>query len=149
MTITPHFSSQQLDSMKNNFINVGDTKSYVDYLSYGDGNDALMYSLFMANKYNDNIAQYYVYVLLNGFFENMGIKMDSVTNDIAIAYLQKSVAQGNPDAQFEMSRLLLYGIGVQQDTIAAKEYIYKIFEKPKADKIWFIKRRDYIKSLHQ
>jgi hypothetical protein len=149
ITITPQYTSQQLDSIKRLFVENGDENAYVEYFGYRSDDHELLYSFYMADTYNSAVAQYRIYRMLTEFYNNLGVEIDTVTNALAISYLKKSVEQNDSYAQFEMSRLLLYGIGVPQDTVAAKEYIYKIFEKPKADKVWFIKRRDYLKSLQK
>ena len=146
ITITPQYTSQQLDSIKKIFIETGDENAYVEYYGYRN-DDELMYSLYMANTYNSTIAQYRIYQIMTEFYNNIGVEIDSLTNALAISYLKRSAEQNNFYAQCELSRLLLYGKGVTQDTIAAKEYIYRAYEKKKADKIWFINKRDYLNSL--
>lgn len=148
ITITPQYTSQELDSIKKRFVEKGDHNAYVTYFGYRGDDQELLYSFYMANKYNDSGAQYDIYQKLTSFHNDLGVEIDSATNALAISYLKRSIEQNYSSALYEMSMLLLYGIGVQQDTAAAKEYIYKRFDKPKADKIWFIKKRQYEESLN-
>jgi hypothetical protein len=143
-TITPTYTQEELDSMKMRFIKDGDHNDYMTYTGYADDKENnFIYTFYMANTYNNSFAQYEMYGMINEFYNNIGIEMDSTANAIAISYLKRSVVQGHDYAEWEMSRLLLCGIGIPKDTLVARELIYKRQKKERADKIWFIKKRDY------
>ncbi len=143
-TITPTYTQEELNSMKMRFIKDGDHNDYMTYTGYADDKENnFIYTFYMANTYNNSFAQYEMYGMINEFYNNIGIEMDSTANAIAISYLKRSVVQGHDYAEWEMSRLLLCGIGIPKDTLVARELIYKRQKKERADKIWFIKKRDY------
>lgn len=144
ITITPTYTQEELNSMKMRFIKDGDHNDYMTYTGYADDKENnFIYTFYMANTYNNSFAQYEMYGMINEFYNNIGIEMDSTANAIAISYLKRSVVQGHDYAEWEMSRLLLCGIGIPKDTLVARELIYKRQKKERADKIWFIKKRDY------
>jgi hypothetical protein len=97
----------------------------------------------MANTYNNSYAQFEMYEMIKEFYKNIGIEMESTANAIALSYLKRSIEQEESFAEWEMSRLLLCGIGTPKDTLVARELTYKRQKKERADKIWFIKKRDY------
>ena len=145
-TITPTYKQEKLDSMKMHFIREGNPKAYLRYLFYSKNRkDKFIYAFYMANTYYNSYAQFQLYEMIKEFYKNIGIEMDSTDNAsaIAISYLKRSVVQGHDYAEWEMSRLLLCGIGIPKDTLVARELIYKRQKKERADKIWFIKKRDY------
>jgi hypothetical protein len=143
-TITPTYTQEELNSMKMRFIKDGDHNDYMTYTGYADDKaNNFIYTFYMANTYNNSFAQYEMYGMINEFYNNIGIEMDFTANAIAISYLKRSVVQGHDYAEWEMSRLLLCGIGIPKDTLVARELIYKRQKKERADKIWFIKKRDY------
>lgn len=144
ITITPTYTHEELDSMKMRFIKDGDHNDYMTYTGYADDKENnFIYTFYMANTYNHSFAQYEMYEMINEFYNNIGIEMDFTANAIAISYLKRSVVQGHEYAEWEMSRLLLCGIGIPKDTLVARELTYKRQKKERADKIWFIKKRDY------
>lgn len=143
-TITPTYTQEELDSMRMRFIKDGDHNDYMTYTGYADDKaNNFIYTFYMANTYNNSFAQYEMYGMINEFYNKIGIEMDFTANAIAISYLKRSVVQGHDYAEWEMSRLLLCGIGTPKDTLVARELTYKRQKKERADKIWFIKKRDY------
>ncbi len=143
ITITPTYTQEELDSMRMRFIRTGDRKSYSRYLFYSQNSKGkFIYNFYMANTYNNSYPQFNMYEMIKEFYKNIGIEMDSIVNAIALSYLKRSVEQEESYAEWEMSRLLLCGIGIPKDTLAAKKIIYKKFKKEKADKVWFINKRD-------
>lgn len=144
ITITPTYTKEELDSMRMRFIKEGDSKAYTKYHFYSKNKrDRFIYAFYMANTYNNRYAQYHMYETISEFYDSMGIEMDSTTNAIALSYLKRSYVQEHQLAEWEMSRLLLCGIGTPKDTLVARELTYKRQKKERADKIWFIKKRDY------
>lgn len=144
ITITPTYTQEELDSMRMRFIRTGDRKSYSRYLFYSQNSkEKFIYNFYMANTYNNSYPQFNMYEMIKEFYKNIGIEMDSIVNAIALSYLKRSVEQEESYAEWEMSRLLLCGIGIPKDTLVARELIYKRQKKERADKIWFIKKRDY------
>ena len=143
ITITPTYTQEELDSMRMRFIRTGDRKSYSRYLFYSKNRkDKFIYTFYMANTYNSSYPQLNMYEMIKEFYKNIGIEMDSIVNAIALSYLKRSVEQEESYAEWEMSRLLLCGIGIPKDTLTAKKIIYKKLKKEKADKVWFINKRD-------
>ena len=144
ITITPTYTHEELDSMRIRFIKEGIHHDYITYTAYtSDIENNFMYPFYMANTYNNSSAQYDMYGIISEFYDNIGIDIISTANAIALSYLKRSVVQGHDYAEWEMSRLLLCGIGIPKDTLVARELIYKRQKKERADKIWFIKKRDY------
>lgn len=142
-TITPTYKQEKLDSMKMHFIREGNPKAYLRYLFYSKNRkDKFIYAFYMANTYYNSYAQFQLYEMIKEFYKNIGIEMDSIVNAIALSYLKRSVEQEESYAEWEMSRLLLCGIGIPKDTLAANKIIYKKLKKEKADKVWFINKRD-------
>ena len=143
-TITPTYTHEELDSMRMRFIRTGDRKSYSRYLFYSKNRkDKFIYTFYMANTYNNSYPQFQLYEMIKEFYNNIGIEMESTANAIALSYLKRSIEQEESFAEWEMSRLLLCGIGIPKDTLVARELTYKRQKKERADKIWFIKKRDY------
>ena len=143
-TITPTYTQEELDSMRMRFIRTGDRKSYSRYLFYSQNSkEKFIYNFYMANTYNNSYAQFEMYEMIKEFYKNIGIEMESTANAIALSYLKRSIEQEESFAEWEMSRLLLCGIGTPKDTLVARELTYKRQKKERADKIWFIKKRDY------
>lgn len=143
-TITPTYTQEELDSIKTRFIKEGNSTAYSKYHLFSENrNDLFIYAFYMANMYENKNAQCQIYEMISEFYNNVGVEIDATVNSIALSYLRRSYAQEHEFAGSEMSRLLLIGIGIPKDTIAAKEIIYKRFKKEKADKIWFLKKRDY------
>lgn len=143
ITITPTYTQEELDSMRMRFIRTGDRKSYSRYLFYSQNSkEKFIYNFYMANTYNNSYPQFNMYEMIKEFYKNIGIEMDSIVNAIALSYLKRSVEQEESYAEWEMSRLLLCGIGIPKDTLAANKIIYKKLKKEKADKVWFINKRD-------
>ncbi len=143
ITITPTYTKEELDSMRMRFIKEGDSKAYTKYHFYSENKrDMFIYNFYMANTYNNSYPQFNMYEMIKEFYKNIGIEMDSIVNAIALSYLKRSVEQEESFAEWEMSRLLLCGIGIPKDTLAAKKIIYKELKKEKADKVWFINKRD-------
>ena len=143
-TITPTYTQVELDSMRIRFIKEGIHNDYITYTAYtSDIENNFMYPFYMANTYNNSSAQYELYGIISEFYDNIGIDIISTANAIALSYLKRSIVQEHLFAEWEMSRLLLCGIGIPKDTLVARELIYKRQKKERADKIWFIKKRDY------
>lgn len=145
-TITPTYTQEELDSMKMHFIREGNPKAYSRYLFYSKNRkDKFIYTFYMANTYYNSYAQFQLYEMIKEFYKNIGIEMDSTDNAsaIALSYLKRSAKQEEFSAKWEMSRLLLCGIWIPKDTIAAKEIIYRICKKEKAEKIWFANNITY------
>ena len=137
-TITPTYTQEELDSMRMRFIKEGNSKAYTKYHFYSENKrDMFIYAFYMANTYNNSYAQYHMYETISEFYDSMGIEMDSTTNAIALSYLKRSYVQEHQLAEWEMSRLLLCGIGTPKDTLVARELTYKRQKKERADKIWF------------
>lgn len=143
ITITPTYTHEELDSMRMRFIKEGDSKAYTKYHFYSENKrDIFIYAFYMANTYNNSYPQFNMYEMIKEFYKNIGIEMDSIVNAIALSYLKRSIEQEESFAEWEMSRLWLCGIGIPKDTLAAKKIIYKELKKEKADKVWFINKRD-------
>ena len=145
-TITPTYKQEKLDSMKMHFIREGNPKAYLRYLFYSKNRkDKFIYAFYMANTYYNSYAQFQLYEMIKEFYKNIGIEMDSTDNAsaIALSYLKRSAKQEEFSAKWEMSKLLLCGIWIPKDTIAAKEIIYRICKKEKAEKIWFANNITY------
>lgn len=142
-TITPTYTQEELDSMRIRFIKEGIHNDYITYTAYtSDIENNFMYPFYMANTYNNSSAQYDMYGIISEFYDNIGIDIISTANTIALSYLKRSIVQEHLFAEWEMSRLLLCGIGIPKDTLTAKKIIYKKLKKEKADKVWFINKRD-------
>ena len=144
ITITPTYTQAELDSMRNYFLQYGDENAYVNYLFYSrDEKKGFMYTFYMANTFNTDGAQFNMYQTIIEFYQCIGEELNATANATALFYLSSSLGQGNDNAEWEMSRLLLCGIGIPKDTLVARELTYKREKKERADKIWFIKKRDY------
>ena len=144
ITITPTYTQAELDSMRNYFLQYGDENAYVNYLFYSrDEKKGFMYTFYMANTFNTDGAQFNMYQTIIEFYQCIGEELNATANATALFYLSSSLGQGNDYAEWEMSRLLLCGIGIPKDTLVARELTYKRQKKERADKIWFIKKRDY------
>lgn len=144
ITITPTYTQVELDSMRNYFLQYGDENAYVNYLFYSrDEKKGFIYTFYMANTFNSDGAQFNMYQTIIEFYQCIGEELNATANDTALFYLSSSLGQGNDNAEWEMSRLLLCGIGTPKDTLVARELTYKRQKKERADKIWFIKKRDY------
>ena len=144
ITITPTYTQVELDSMRNYFLQYGDENAYVNYLFYSrDEKKGFIYTFYMANTFNSDGAQFNMYQTIIEFYQCIGEELNATANATALFYLSSSLGQGNDNAEWEMSRLLLCGIGIPKDTLVARELTYKRQKKERADKIWFIKKRDY------
>lgn len=146
MTITPRYTQVELDSMRMCFIKEGNQHDFVTYIGYSnDEENRFMFTFYMANMYNNSYTQFEMYEMIREFYKNIGIEINSTASEIALSYLKRSFVQEHFSAGWEMSRLLLCGIGMTKDTIAAKEIIYKQCKKEKAGKIWLANNINYPK----
>ena len=144
ITITPTYTHEELDSMRIRFIREGSNNDFMTYIGHRyDSENKSIYTFYMANTYNNSYIQFKMYKMIKEFYKNIGIEMESTANAIALSYLKRSIEQEESSAEWEMSRLLLCGIGIPKDTLVARELTYKRQKKERADKIWFIKKRDY------
>ena len=144
ITITPTYTHEELDSMRIRFIREGSHNDFMTYIGHRyDSENKSIYTFYMANMYNNSYTQFKMYEMIKEFYKNIGIEMESTANAIALSYLKRSIEQEESSAEWEMSRLLLCGIGTPKDTLVARELTYKRQKKERADKIWFIKKRDY------
>ena len=144
ITITPTYTHEELDSMRIRFIREGSHNDFMTYIGHRyDSENKSIYTFYMANTYNNSYIQFKMYKMIKEFYKNIGIEMESTANAIALSYLKRSIVQEHQFAEWEMSRLLLCGIGIPKDTLVARELTYKREKKERADKIWFIKKRDY------
>ncbi|MFB5622931.1 MAG: hypothetical protein ACE5RH_02955 [Nitrosarchaeum sp.] len=76
----------------------------------------LYYSFVMANKYHYPDAFFYVYHILTSDFDIYKTKIDSITLNIALSYLEKGVELGSNASEIYASELYLKGKYFPQDT---------------------------------
>ena len=144
INITPTYTQEELDSMRIRFIREGSHNDFMTYIGHRyDSENKSIYTFYMANTYNNSYTQFKMYEMIKEFYKDIGIEMESTANAITLSYLKRSVEQEESSGEWEMSRLLLCGIGIPKDTLVARELTYKREKKERADKIWFIKKRDY------
>lgn len=105
----------------NKVLENGDVGAYQDLFfilqKSGHENEYLIYSLFMANKYNYPDAFFWVYYHIIKLFDNNNIEIDEISLKTALEYLNKGVKLGSKNAEIRMSELLLEGRFLPQDTI--------------------------------
>ena len=143
-TITPTYTHEELDSMRIRFIREGSHNDFMTYIGHRyDSENKSIYTFYMANTYNNSYIQFKMYKMIKEFYKDIGIEMESTANAIALSYLKRSVEQEESSGEWEMSRLLLCGIGIPKDTIKAKEYFLRHFNHKKAEKLWIANKRLY------
>jgi len=132
-TITIGNNTRPIDELKSLVLFKGDTRAYEElctaYLNEEYDEEFLIYSLFMANKYNHPRACYYVYHCLTSIYENHhNGKIDKETKTLALKYLSKGVELGDPSSLSEMGELYINGKYVPKDTILGEKLLKKISE---------------------
>lgn len=122
MCFEPNYTAEQFDEFKAKVVSNGDKESYDALLYLRPSYERLPYSVIMAKKYGDRLANYMIYVELTDIYKAAGIRMDSITFRYALENLKMAADSGFLFATGEMARIYLYGEGVQQDTVKAKGY---------------------------
>ena len=149
MTITPTYTQDELDSMRNYFLQYGDEHTYCTYIFHSSAkkNEAI-YNFYMANTHNSVNAQRNMYDMITEFYQSIGEELNSTANDIALSYLKRSMEQEIDN--LKVCSLLLCGIGIPIDTIKAKEYFLITFKhrnlsREKLEKLWIANKKLYVK----
>lgn len=122
MCYEPDYTAEQFDKFKANVVSNGDKESYDALLNLLPSYERLPYSIIMAKKYGDRLANYMIYVELTDIYKSADMRMDSMTFRYAIENLKMAADSGFLFANGEMARIYLYGENVQQDTVKAKGY---------------------------
>jgi hypothetical protein len=122
-----------MEELKKLVIEKGDNNAYenlrIRYLDVKKyESEFLIYSLYMANKYDNKYAYYDVYKSMTRLFGNN--KIDERSKELAIEYLKKGVLHNEYRAVYELSQLLLNGKYVRKDILLGKEL------EQKADSLW-------------
>jgi len=103
----------------------GDTVAYdelaIAYLTDKYNEEYLLYSIFMANKYNYHRAYFQVYNCLTSIYEHHSVEIDDITKALAIEYLRKGVELNDPESTKYLADLYLEGKYVPKDTILGKK----------------------------
>lgn len=124
-TITGN-NTRPIDELKSLVWLKGDTTAYNElYIAYLDeeyDEEYLVYSLYMANKYNYPPAYFFVYDCLTSIYENHPTgKIDEKTKKLALSYLKKGVELGDYNSKIAMGLLYMHGKYVPKDTVLGKK----------------------------
>jgi hypothetical protein len=118
-------NTRPIDELKKLVLLKGDTAAYNElataYLNEKYGEEYLIYSLVMANKYKYPRAYHEVYFCLTSAFNHGNGEIDEDTKAIAIKYLQTGVVLNDPASLMEMGELYLEGKYFPKDTILGNE----------------------------
>jgi len=122
-------NSRPINKLKELVLLKVDTLAYDElasaYLNEKYGEEYLIYSLVMANKYKYHRAYFKVYSCLTAAFNHDNGEIDEETKMLAIKYLKKGVAFSDPESLAEMGELYLEGKYFPKDTILGK----KLYER--------------------
>lgn len=152
MCYEPNYTLEQLNEFKKKVVAKGDKDSYNALLYLSPSYDRLPYSIIMAQRYGNKLANYMVYVEMTDMYKAIGVQMDSITIQFVLDNLKIAADYGMSFADAEMARRYLYGQDVQQDTIKAKEYFLRSLTNPRWDDqrkelIWKRQVKDYNRKM--
>ena len=145
--ITPHVPVGQLNDYVRRVFEEGDTAAYKEL--WKEPVPFLLCSMVMANKYNYPEAYYRTYLFIidpytTGFDD---IPIDIATFNFAYSYLKRGAELGFKMAKSSLSRVLLKGIFVPQDTILARKLFFEANlynqDSIKLEKDWQDRMKDY------
>lgn len=119
-------NTRPIDKLKSLVWLKGDTVAYneldIAYLNEENEEEYLVYSLYMANKYNYPRAYFYVYYCLTSIYENRPTgKIDEETKEMALKYLRKGVELGDNNSKIAMGLLYIHGKHVPKDAVLGKK----------------------------
>ncbi len=104
-----------------NVMHNGDDTSYV-FLASEYSFDNLVYTIAMANTYNNGDACYDFYAMNVNWFTWNGYKVDTLTIHQAISFLTRGTELRDPSCADELSKLYSEGTYVPKDTALANKY---------------------------
>jgi TPR repeat protein len=120
-----------IEELKNLVLENGDTRAYdalcyaYDYLQEDNEYEYLIYSMFMANKYNYPPAYLDVYNCLRCASETYGHNIDEKTKAMALEYLNRAADLGDHNALWRLYSLYRDGELVTQDSVRSEYYHQK------------------------
>ena len=113
--------TRPIKELKELVLSKGDTVAYdelsIAYLNEEFGEEYLLYSLVMANKYHYPHAYYHVFACLISVYENNNIAIDNETVELAICYIKKGAELKEGNSLAFLSDLYNEGKYVDRDTI--------------------------------
>lgn len=128
-TITPQYSSSEIQDCKQRLITKGEMNDYACILFSKRKNVSqdyyellIPYALIFANRYNNANACYHIYFYTKKLYEQYNLDMDSVTSAFIMSYLEKGAQLNDSSCFFELSRIYEEGVLVPQDSVKAAEY---------------------------
>lgn len=117
--------TRPISELKELVLSKGDTAAFdeleIAFLNEKYKEEYLIYSIFMANKYNYPPAYFQVYYCLISVFERHSQPTDLETKTLAIKYLKKGVDLKDCESTKELGNLYLKGKYVLKDTILGRQ----------------------------
>ena len=144
--ITPHVPVGQLNDYVRRVFEEGDTSAYKEL--WKEPVPFLLCSMVMANKYNYPEAYYDVYTSIIDPYRSLNnIPIDTATFNFAYGYLKRGAELGYKMAKNTMSRGLVKGTFVPQDTVLARKLFFEAnlynLDSVKLERSWQRMMRDY------
>jgi hypothetical protein len=108
---------------------VGDTLAFFKYMFYVDQtSEKFHYAFYMANKFNNPLSYFYVYLYTLEFFQENQLVIDSLSYTFAFQYLLKGAEHGSSHCNDQLAIIYYFGNRyIPEDFIKAKEYYTSSF----------------------
>jgi TPR repeat protein len=123
--VTTMNHTRPINELKELVLTKGDTVAYdelaIAFLNEQFCEEYLVYSIFMANKYNYPYAYFQVYHCLTFDLKYHAKSLDEETIDLAIKYLKRGVELREYQAMVTLGNLYLEGKYVAKDTLLGKK----------------------------
>ena len=117
--------TRPISELKNLVLSCGDTLAYkeleIAFIHEKWPGELLLYSIYMANKYQFPRAYFDVYYYtFNTYMDSLGI-IDDDANKLAIEYLKKGAELKDPQSIRELGLLYIDGKYIEKDSIKGKK----------------------------